>query len=422
MTIKIFSPGCLLLYVGCFLSIQTAAQIDSSNQSSFQQQDIKDWMFEKGWIKNKSKKKNLLFIVPVIGSNPATGFFFGGVASYTFKFKPVDRYLSLLNGTATYSTKEQVNLFMRNNVFVNNGKFLLNGDWRFVIFSENTYGLGTNSPVEASPKPAIALFGYDVNDDPTVQSLRYHQLRFYQTVSFNLHDHLFLGTGLQYDNFFSIEDLFLNENDFVESYHSGYSKQFGFNNNEYVLSGIAINSTYESRDNQVNAYKGLYANLSYRFNTTWLGSSQNSQVLNAELKTYFHFKKRDVLTFWLWGQFVTNGYAPYLALPAIGYDARQSSGRAYAFGRYRGENIFYAETEFRFPISKRTGIIGGVIFLNVTTTSDQQNNVKLFRYNSPGGGAGLRIMIDKATRTNLQLDAATGKKSSGFYLGAGEVF
>jgi hypothetical protein len=422
MTIRLFSPDWLLFFVACFFSIHTKAQNDSTNQSSFQQQDIKDWMFHKGWIKNKSKKKNLLFIVPVVGSNPSTGFFFGAVESYTFKFKATDRYFSLINGTATYSTKKQVNLFMRNNVFLDNGKLLLNGDWRFVIFSENTYGLGTNSPTDASPEPAISLFGYDVNDDPAVESLRYHQLRFYQTVSFDIHDHLFLGSGIQLDRYFSIDDPVLSDDNVGTSYHSDYSLKYGFDNENYILSGLVINSTYDSRDNQVNAYKGVYANLSYRFNTTWLASTQKSDVLNAELKMYFPFKKRDVLAFWLWGQFVTNGRLPYLALPAIGYDARQNSGRAYAFGRYRGENIFYAETEFRFPISRRTGIIGGVVFLNITSTSDALHDVNLFDYNSPGGGVGLRIMIDKGTRTNLQLDAATGKKSNGFHLGAGEVF
>jgi outer membrane protein assembly factor BamA len=237
-----------------------------------------------------------------------------------------------------------------------------------------------------------------------------------------MHDHLFLGTGLQFDRYFNIDDLVLSDDNVGTSFHSDYCRKYGFDNENYILSGLVINSTYDSRDNQVNAYKGVYANLNYRFNTTWLGSTQNSNVLNAELKTYFPFKKRDVLAFWLWGQFAINGRLPYLALPAIGYDARQNSGRAYAFGRYRGENIFYAETEFRFPISRRTGIIGGVVFLNVTTTSDELHNVNLFDYNCPGGGIGLRIMIDKGTRTNLQLDAATGKKSSGFYLGAGEVF
>jgi hypothetical protein len=47
-------------------------------------------------------------ILPCTGmDNPSTGFFFGSVGSYTFRFKATDRYFSLINGTATYSTKKQ---------------------------------------------------------------------------------------------------------------------------------------------------------------------------------------------------------------------------------------------------------------------------------------------------------------------------
>jgi hypothetical protein len=84
--------------------------------------------------------------------------------------------------------------------------------------------------------------------------------------------------------------------------------------------------------------------------------------------------------------------------------------------------MLYGEAEYRFPISKCSGVLGGVVFLNATTADRPDKEIKLFDYIAPGYGAGLRVMVDKHSRTNLQLDIGFGKKSTGFYLGAAETF
>lgn len=131
---------------------------------------------------------------------------------------------------------------------------------------------------------------------------------------------------------------------------------------------------------------------------------------------------RHVLAFWAIGNFSPQGQLPYLILPALGYDQRSRSGRGYTQGRFRGNNLVYTEAEYRFPISACGGVLGGVLFLNSTTTSDPKQSVMLFDYLKFGYGMGLRIMVDKKSRTNLVLDVAFGDKTSCFYLGAAEVF
>ena len=86
--------------------------------------------------------------------------------------------------------------------------------------------------------------------------------------------------------------------------------------------------------------------------------------------------------------------------------------------------MVYGEAEYRFPISKCGGIIGGVLFVNATT-ADNPNALKpvgLFEYIAPAYGFGFRMMVDKRSRTNLQLDFAFGNNSTGIYLGAAETF
>ncbi|MGE8426204.1 MAG: hypothetical protein ACN6PI_25430, partial [Sphingobacterium siyangense] len=80
-----------------------------------------------------------------------------------------------------------------------------------------------------------------------------------------------------------------------------------------------------------------------------------------------------------------------------------------------------AETEYRFPILKNR-FLSGAAFFNLQTASDELGT-KLFERWQPGGGAGLRVLFNKATRTNLCLDYAFGKYGSrGFFLGLNEAF
>jgi hypothetical protein len=80
-----------------------------------------------------------------------------------------------------------------------------------------------------------------------------------------------------------------------------------------------------------------------------------------------------------------------------------------------------AEVEYRFPISCNQ-LLSGTVFVNATTTSDKERDIRLFQYIQPAVGVGFRILIDKATRTNLILNYGWGRDSEAFYLNAGETF
>ena len=111
-----------------------------------------------------------------------------------------------------------------------------------------------------------------------------------------------------------------------------------------------------------------------------------------------------------------------MILPATAYDQRGRSARGYVQGRFRGSNLVYGEAEYRFPLSKPGGILGGVVFVNASTADNAKQNLKIFGSIKPAGGFGLRIMADKKSRTNLCVDYGIGNKSSGFYLAASETF
>ena len=365
----------------------------------------------------KPKKNSFFLVIPVIGSQPATGFSYGFVTQYTFKGKKVDDKYSSVNLGATYTEKKQMLINVKNSVMLNNNKIFLSGDWRFYIFSQANYGLGT----DIIPRPSIDD-DFDLNT--LKEPMNYNYLKFHQTVSWEVKNNYYVGGGVHLDWYTTITDENLDIANGKLTNHYNYSKKYDYNENEYFVNGLSLNLLYDSRDNQINTNHGMLANINYRFNPALTTSQHASNVLFMEYRYFLplsKYNKQHVFSIWATGQFVTLGTVPYLNLPSIGWDQRSRSGKGYTQGLFRGQKLVYFETEYRFPISCNQ-LISGTVFANFTSASDKDRDIRLFQYIQPAVGVGLRILIDKATRTNLVLNYAWGRHSKAFYLNAGESF
>jgi outer membrane protein assembly factor BamA len=175
----------------------------------------------------------------------------------------------------------------------------------------------------------------------------------------------------------------------------------------------------------IQPYKGYFFSVGWRGDLKILGSAKNANMTKVEWRSYHGVSAANpahLIAFWLLGDFAPEGQFPYMNLPATSYDQRSRSGRGYTQGRFRGNQYTYGEAEYRFPISRCGGIWSGVAFVNASTSNNPVTGLKLFESVKAGYGAGLRIMLDKSTRTNLAIDWAFGEKSSGFYLAVSETF
>jgi outer membrane protein assembly factor BamA len=251
--------------------------------------------------------------------------------------------------------------------------------------------------------------------------------RFHQSVSYKITPGLYAGLGFYFDSYAKIKDekLRMTPPDTFFTSHYLYNTHYGFNTSKYSVSALNVKLVYDTRDNMINPYRGIYAMASWRGGFKFLGNKNYSNLTQIEFRAFQSISKsnpRHLIAFWLMGDFSPAGELPYLVLPATSYDQRGRSGRGYTQGRYRGANLVYGEAEYRFPISRCGGILGGVIFVNGTTSDNPTLELNLFESIKPGYGAGLRIMVDKRSRTNLAVDIGFGDKSFGFYLAASEVF
>jgi hypothetical protein len=375
----------------------------------------------------------LLAVLPAFAYNPTVGFLFGGVGIFgMYLGDPEDTTISSVQAMVLYTTKNQFITQINSTIMTGRNTWEFQGDWRFMIFNQDTFGLGTgHSPVSQ---------GFTLNGIGTTaavegaQHMDMNLLRFRQNALRNVWGALYVGPGLSFDRYYGIVDqrLDLSASPPVVTSHYAYSVLEGFGTKAYNTSGLSLNVLYDTRDSTINAYRGVYASLSYQWNPTWFGSSKDSSLISAEFRTYLGLSSavpRNVLAFWVVAQGQVSGALPYLALPAIGWDQKNRTGRGWVQGRFRGTAEVYAEAEWRFRITDN-GLLGGVLFANMSTFTRPAVNFmgyteageSLFEHPRFAGGVGLRIMQNRQSRTNITLDLTVADKTIGFYFGAGEAF
>jgi len=368
--------------------------------------------------------------LPILASSPAFGFMYGAAVSGSiFLGDPSNTNMSNALATGAYTTKNQLLFTLKSTVYTNENKWMLQGDYRLFFSSQPTYGLGTG-PGGNTLLPGVSP--YDAYQNlAEEQGMDFNLIRFHQTALRQVQPGLYLGLGVHFDRYSNIEDhlLDLEGPNPVYTSHYIYSTKHGFDPNGYDIAGLSANVIYDTRDNIANPYTGRFMNAQFKYNADFLGSDQSSSTLWLEYRDYFNVNKavpRNLIAVWTYANITTHGKLPYMALPSMGWDQMGKSGRAYGQGRWRGDDLFYAEVEYRFrlPLSAtRPDLFGGVIFANATTASSRDNNTKLFHHWEPAVGVGLRIQIQKKTRTNISIDYGWGPNGAGgLFLNLTEYF
>jgi outer membrane protein assembly factor BamA len=245
--------------------------------------------------------------------------------------------------------------------------------------------------------------------------MQYNYIRFYEIVYRQITTNFFAGAGYIIDWRYNISSV--NTKAPVPSDYELYGPQ-----TSSTSTGFTLNALYDTRDNSINPFKGFYAMATYRDNLKFMGSNSNWESLILDVRKYFNWPagSRNILAFWSYDWLVLSGKPPFLDLPATNWDTYSSTGRGYIQGRFRGDEMVYGETEYRFPLS-RNGLFGAVVFLNGESFSGL--NSHRLQSVQPGWGTGLRIKLNKTSKTNLDIDYGFGEQgSNGLFINITELF
>jgi hypothetical protein len=351
---------------------------------------VRKMIFEKD-----SSKKASFVLLPVLSSAPETGLELGGSALYSFYTDTISPNTRISNIFAygTLTTKGQSRINLSTNYWLPQNKYHYTASIGYINFPFDFYGVGNNTHKSDADR------------------LGQKRVRLTFTGEKKLGNNIYVGLvagGYDYRfNDVNITGIFATD-PAIEGRHGGAFLYAGpslvfdnRNNNTYTTKGIHITS-------YLNLMKGVFSNNSY-----------SGGLFNLEYAQYFKLDKHFVLAFDVQEQSLTGSQSPFYLLPALGSDEMM---RGYYNGRFRDRNLLAGQTELRYRLSDRIGVVG---FLGTGQVFNKTFSLNEFK---PNYGGGLRYFFDTEKGLSIRVDYGVGEKrpgesrQSGVYIGLGEAF
>jgi hypothetical protein len=396
-SIKCYSQTDTLKSVSRQAKDQNATPVDSSKQRDFAD-EIYQLLGKSAALKKTAHSKKInISVVPAIGYSLTTGFAVDVTSNAAFYTSSThDENLSQILSSIAYDTKSQKFFISQSEIWAHHNDYKFVSNIRVEEYPIDTYGLGSNTSTA------------------TTDPIKYDYIKFYGTIYKRFLPDFYLGTGYDIDYHYNITEMGNQDHSIPDFNKYGFTTQS-------TSSGITLDALYDSRRNPINPFGGAYASLTYRQNSTLLGSNASWHSFLLDLRRYIKLSpsSNNILAFWgmAW---VSSAGTPYLDLPATGMDNYNNSGRGYAQGRFTGKDMLYLESEYRFGITPN-GLLGGVLFVNGETLTNYPENQ--FQKIAPAVGTGIRIKANKHSDSNICIDYGYGiDNSHGFFVNLGEVF
>jgi outer membrane protein assembly factor BamA len=176
--------------------------------------------------------------------------------------------------------------------------------------------------------------------------------------------------------------------------------------------GLALNR--DTRDDIFFPRRGDYVIFSALFNSRALGGGFSYAHFKLDGRKYLPLAATQVLAFQGQLQLISgtpafNGYAK------LGSDSMM---RGYYSGRYRDKVMAAVQAEYRAALFWRLGVVGFAGLGNVSPTLGAWDIGRL-KYSY---GAGIRFRVSSKEATNIRMDLAFGRGTSGLYFTAREAF
>lgn len=188
------------------------------------------------------------------------------------------------------------------------------------------------------------------------------------------------------------------------------------NNAFYSAPGFKV--AFDNRDHRLNPRKGNYFTITTRHYREFFGSDAEFDVFEIEYNKYFDLAPQHVLATRFFG-YIGTGEVPFEEQALLGYAGPKGNDmRGYSTGRYRGDQLYDFQAEWRWNFYKRFGMVcfGGLAFVGDDWDQLQENGVL------PAIGIGARYVAAVEENVNVGIDIAKGKNDWGIYFMITEAF
>jgi outer membrane protein assembly factor BamA len=332
-------------------------------------------------------KKETFRVLPIGYFTPETKLAAGGLFYYMFCFQKGDTITrrSSIQQYLTYTWNHQFLAETDWYIFSNKEKYFFSGDMDFSRFPEFFYGIGNNT------KDSGQLYSFDRYKIGSKNQIK-------------IGHHLFAGFQHQLQYLFNLKN---NDSNLMTNMEA-------FGGNGFFINGLGGILTYDTRNNNLNATKGNYLELSMVGYHSIYGSQYDYLQAIVDVRKFIPVYKKTVLAFNFYAS-LTQGEVPFRAMPSIGGSRFL---RGYYSGRFRDNNLLIFQTEYRGDLFWRLGfaVFGGIgrVAHQLKEFSETDWKYSL--------GAGLRFKINRKENVNVRLDYGYTGESHGLYIVFAEAF
>jgi len=329
-------------------------------------------------------------VLPLLFNMPETkwGGGVGGLLTYRPEGHSPDSRPSSLYFYAVYTQLKQFSTKWEPEAYFRGETYFFKGKIQFERYPEKIWGLGNDTPAVHEEDFTPRTFVLELSFQKKIWPVR----------------NLYAGPLYQFESYAVLksEPGGLLDSETWPGASGGTSSGAGF----------IIN--WDTRDNVFFPGRGRYWQVSAVWNSKLLGSGFNYVSLKMDLRRYVSLLSSHVLALQALYQAVV-GEPPFKSIPKLGGD---SIMRGYYLGRYRDRHLLAFQAEYRLPVWWRFGLVG---FAGLGQVAESRGRFELgnMKYSA---GFGVRFKIAPSEGTNIRLDFAWGKGTSGFYFTASEAF
>lgn len=258
----------------------------------------------------------------------------------------------------------------------------INYNLKFQSFSTYFWGMGYEWGNNKHNKTKYKLFDLTLSAD----------------YEWNIANGLFLGPA--------IEVSYTNAHD-IEDYRPWQGQK-----THYMTAAAGGRLQYDLRDNLTYPHRGMLLELTQLFAPRFFGNSSHAFMSTDVAFNFYTPVWKDGILATRFHSEWTVGRTPWSKLAFLGGD----SMRAYYEGRYRDKCASDITVELRQKIYRRSGI---AVWCGVGTVYHNFSDIR-FKRLLPEAGIGYRWEFKK--NSNVRMDIAVGKHSTGFLFGLNEAF
>ncbi len=339
------------------------------------------------------------FIAP--SYSPELEFLVSAGGLYTFKTEKDNQLLerSALPFSIGFSSNGSLQISAKLTLYGKEDKTRGEGEFWLKDMPDNYWGVGFQNGRDR-----------EISDSTTAYQRQWWKI-YYKLVR-RIGKYMFLGGSLDM-NYTNATDLNpLMEND-------PYIAEFG---TEIRNSGLGLTLQYDSRDLIVNAYDGLFLDLSLLFYSDFLRGVNKYEAIQIDYRQYKNVGRPRQTLAWQVKARTMFGDVPWPELSQVGtpFDLR-----GYRWGRFRDRDMLYGLVEYRHMFTRKRpnkkGSLdsrsGFVTWIGLGSIGEQLSSLDGL---IPNYGVGYRF--ETQTRMNVRIDYGFGADSNAIYVTFNEAF